>query len=149
MSKRPAASWGSRLEVVPSATTSWRLGWVCGQLGQEHGGDPAGRGADHADPDVAAHVLAQGPDVGGDGVDLAQDPVGPGRHHLALGGEPAGRAVDQGGPQLLSSRATWAEMLDWTVPRASAAAENEPCSDTATRACRCLISITNKDSRNL
>ena len=75
-------------------------GVALGQLGQEHGHEPAGRGADHADPDVAGHRLAQGPDVGDQGVELAHDPVGPGHHDLAVGGEPARRAVDQGGPQL-------------------------------------------------
>ena len=75
-------------------------GMALGQLGQEHGNEPAGGGAEDAHPHVAGHGLTQGPDVGHQGVELAHDPVGPGHHDLAVGGEPAGGAVDEGGPQL-------------------------------------------------
>ncbi len=75
-------------------------GVALGELGQQHGHQPAGGGADHADAGVARHRLAQGPDVGDQGVELAHDPVGPGHHDLAVGGQPARRAVDQRGAQL-------------------------------------------------
>ena len=67
-----------------------------GQLGQQHRHQPPGRGADHADPGVARHRLAQGPDVGDQGVELAHDPVGPGHHDLAVGGQPARRRGRRG-----------------------------------------------------
>ena len=51
-----------------------------------------------------------------------------------------------GAPSSRSSRATWAEMFDWTVFRCSAAAENVPWSLMAVSACRCRSSIALDDS---
>ena len=103
--------------MVPSATTRCRRGWLLREVGQQHGHEPAGRGADHADPDVPGHRLAQRPHVGDEGVELAQDPVGPGHDDLPSAvSRPADRSTSVV-PSSRSSRATWAEMLDWTVPR--------------------------------
>ena len=75
-------------------------GMAGGQIGEERGHEPARRRAEDADPGVAGHGLAQGPDVGHQGVELSHDPVGAGHHDLAVGREPAGRALDQGGAEL-------------------------------------------------
>ena len=61
---------------------------------------PAGGGADHADAGVARHVVVERGDVGGDVVDLVQDPPGPLDDPLALVGEAAVGAVDQGDAEL-------------------------------------------------
>ena len=61
---------------------------------------------------------------------------------------PSARSMS-GVPSSFSRRATWAEMLDWTVPRCSAAAENVPWSLMAVSAWRCRSSIVNKDTRYL
>ena len=61
---------------------------------------PAGRGADDADPGVARHVVVERGDVGGDVVDLVQHAPGPLDHTLALVGEAAVGAVDQGDAEL-------------------------------------------------
>ncbi len=74
-------------------------GMAFGELGQEHGHEPAGGGAENADPYVAGHRLAQGPDVGHEGVELTHDPIGPGHHDLSVGGETTRRPVYEGGPQ--------------------------------------------------
>ena len=56
---------------------------------------PAGGGADHADAGVAGDLVVERGDVGGDVVDLVQDPAGAFDDPLALVGQPAVGAVDQ------------------------------------------------------
>ena len=56
---------------------------------------PAGGGADHADPGVAGDVVVERGDVGGDVVDLVQDPPCPFDDSLALFGQSAVGTVDE------------------------------------------------------
>ena len=95
---------------------------------------PSSRRPDHPHPDRAGHLVLAGGHVGDQGVELREDPAGPGHHHGALLGETAVGPVDEGAPNSRSRRATWAEMLDCTVLRCSAAAEKVPWSLMAVNA---------------
>ena len=57
------------------------------QVGEQRRHEPAGRGAEDPDPYVPRHRLSQRPDVGDQRVELPDDPVGPGHHHLPVGGQ--------------------------------------------------------------
>ena len=89
-SKRPAASWGSRPEVVPSATTRRRFG-MAGRRGRPSSTGTSQRAVVPIMPTrtVPATSSRRAPRSAASGVELAQDPVGPGHHHLAFGGQPA------------------------------------------------------------
>jgi hypothetical protein len=86
-----------------------------GDGGEQLGHQPASGGADHPDAGVAGHFVVEGGDVGGDVVDLVEDPAGPLDDAGALLGEPAVRTVDEVTPSSRSSLATWPLTLDWTV----------------------------------
>ena len=123
------------------------VGVVLPGLGEQLGHEPPAGGADHADADGADHLVAQCGDVGDHGVELGHDPPGAPGHHLALLGEQPEERSTRLVCNSRSSRAIWAEMFDWTVPRAWAAREKLPESAMARSACRCRSSITNDDSK--
>ena len=63
--------------------------------------EPAGRGADDAETDVAGQLGAEARDVGPDRVEFGLDASGSGHHRGSFLGEPAASAIDQRGPELL------------------------------------------------
>ena len=77
------------------------LRMTLGHRVHQPGHQPPGRGADHADPDRPGHLVLAGGHIGQQGVELGQDPAGPGHDDGALLGEPAVGPVDEGGAQLL------------------------------------------------
>ena len=76
-------------------------GIVASQALQQGGGHPAGGGADAADPNRSADLLAHGRDVVLEGLHLAADALCPIDDRLALGGGEHGPSVDEHGVQLL------------------------------------------------
>ncbi len=81
--------------VLPSWTIGWTSGWSRRDGAEQLRHQPAGGGADHPDAGLAGDVGVERGHVGGDVVDLVQDPPGPLDDPRALLGEPAVGAVDE------------------------------------------------------
>ena len=96
----PDSTPGTIVVVLPSLTIGCTRGWRAGDRAQQLRHQPAGRGADHADAGVAGDVVVERGDVGGDVVDLVEDPPCPLDDPLTLLGETAVGAVDQGDAEL-------------------------------------------------
>ena len=89
------SSWSESEVVVASTTDGVDAGVLLAEPVEHAGHDPPGRGADHAEPHVAAQLGAEARDVGPDRVELGLHPPGPGDHRRAFRSETAGVAVDE------------------------------------------------------
>ena len=79
----------------------WTSGWSRRDGRQQFRHQPSGGGADHPDAGLAGDVGVERGHVGGDVVDLVQDPAGPLDDPRALLGEATLGAVDEAYTQLL------------------------------------------------
>ena len=112
----PLTRRGSSAEFVPSLMRRLMCDSARGGFrAARH--DPAARGPDHAEGDLAADLGVQLRDVRRDGAKLNENSTGALHHDDAGLGEGSRRAVHQFGPEFASRRAIRFEMLDWTVPK--------------------------------
>ena len=116
--RRPGAPWGAARPAARAGGAPASGRW-CRSCPAGRCRPPRAAGRPPRPPAPPARRRSAGP---------ARRPPRPPRSAGSPAGRPAGR------PSSFSSRATWLETLDWTVWRASAAAEKLPWSATATSA---------------
>ena len=86
--------------MLPSWMVTCTRGWARGDLAEQLRQQPAGGGADDPEPRVAGDLVAARRHLGGEILELVQDPAGPIDDDDALVGEAAPLPVDQGDAEL-------------------------------------------------